>query len=435
MKKLRMLVAATLSLCGAGTLAAQTPTPPTPGLYPSSPTPGPYPAAPLPGTYPTAPVAEPAAGAPAVVVGDNASPNAPKLWISWGIGAQWVTPSPNPSPLLTTSTVPDAGIIGAPSTVLLLGQQTVSYGTFATFNFGMGGWWNEDRTIGSDGMTTWSEQRSASAFFASDLTGTPALFRPIIDANALAESSVPVALPGQIIGSFLFESRMKVNNGDSNLLLNAYRDESRAWTGLIGYRLMYIREEMRMVETQIALADNVLQLNGTPLLAGDTLEISDRIETVNRLYLGQVGIRWDRFWDRASFTATAKLGFGWNDERIYADGRTQQLPGFPAVAGGVLVQQSFPYRNYHAAFAFVPEVGVAGRIRIGRRLHLVGRYNALWVSDVARPGKYFDRVIETTQMPTSPTFTGVVGSRPTFIDNQTSNMFIHGVTVGLTWAY
>src|SRR5262249_192776 len=209
----------------------------------------------------------------------------------------------------------------------------------------------------------------------------------------------------------------------------------RAWSGLIGCRLMYIREEMRMVETQIALADNVIQLMGTPLLAGDTIEIQDRIEAVNRYYLGQVGLRWDRFWDRASFTATAKLGFGWSNQRVYADGRTTQLPATQAFAGGVLVQQSFPYRNYHEAFAFVPELAAAARLRIGRRLYLVGRYNFLWVSDVARPGKYFDRVIETTQMPTSPTFTGVVGSRPTFLDNQTSDMIIHGVTVALTWAY
>src|SRR5262249_28329620 len=187
-----------------------------------------------------------------------------------GLGAQWITPSPNPSPLLTTSDVADAGIIGAPTTVLLLGQHTFSYGTFGTISFGTGGWWNADRTVGSDGMSTWSEQRSVSAAFASDQTGTPALFRPIFDPTLLAESSVPVSLPGQIVGSFLFESRMKVNNGDSNLLLNAYRDDSRAWSGLIGYRLMYIREEMRMVETQIALADNVIQLMGTPLLAGDT---------------------------------------------------------------------------------------------------------------------------------------------------------------------
>src|SRR5262249_6350846 len=162
--------------------------------------------------------------------------------------------------------------------------------------------------------------------------GTPALFRPIIDAALQAETSVPVALPGQIIGSFLFESRLKINQGDSNLMLNMYRDESTSWTALIGYRLMWIRGQINMNETQIFLAATVGQLNGAPLLAGDSIEISDRIEAVNRYYLGQIGLRWDRYNERASVTATAKLGFGWADERVYGDGRTTQLPAIQTVA-------------------------------------------------------------------------------------------------------
>jgi hypothetical protein len=420
MKKLRMFVAAALALSGAGTLAAQAPSPPPPGLYPS-----------------VAPAVDPAAvaGPPAVVVGDNASPNVPKLWFYLGLGATWVTPTPNPSPLLTTSTLADAGVIGAPSTTVLLGQQTINYGTFGTISFGTGGWWNEDRTIGSDGMTSWSEQKSASAFFASDQTGTPALFRPIIDPVLQAETSVPVALPGAIIGSFLFQTSMRINNGDSNLLLNFFRDETRAWTALVGYRLMYIREEMDMIETQILLADNAVQVAGTPLLAGDTVTIGDRIETVNRYYLPQVGLRWDRYFGAFALTATAKFGLGWSDQRIYGDGRTSVAGNPQAIAGGVLVQQSFPYRNHVDRLAFVPDLGVVARVRIANRLYLAGSYNFTYISDVARPGKYFDRVIEQSQMPTSPQFTGVVGTRPTFLDHQTSDMVVNAVRVGLVWAY
>src|SRR4051794_38144201 len=108
MKKLRMLMAAALTLAGAGTIVAQPPTPPPSGLYPSTPAPGAYPPTAMPGWSAPAPGVEPAAGAPAVAIGDNASSTVPKMWFTLGMGVSWVTPTPNPSPLLTTSDVSDA---------------------------------------------------------------------------------------------------------------------------------------------------------------------------------------------------------------------------------------------------------------------------------------------------------------------------------------
>lgn len=418
MKKLRMLLAAALALSGASTTLAQPPAPPAPGLFPAA-------------NGPVGPVA----AEPVIVIGDNASSRVPRMWFTLSAGLSWASATENPFPLLTTSDPADFGIVGAPTTAILLGQDRVDYGAFTTISFGTGGWWNADRTIGSEGMSTWSEQLSRNAIFASDFAGTPAFFRPFFDPAFQAENSFPVSLPGQIIGTFIYETRMRFNNSDSNLMLNAYRDESRAVTALVGYRMMYIREQANIIEQQTFLANGVGFFNGAPLFAGDTITMRDRIETVNWYYLAQVGLKWERFIGAVALAATGKIGVGWAHQRVYSDGRTTLEPAVITVQGGILQQRSFADRNQIENFAFVPELGVTARFRVLRRLHATASYNFLYVSDVARPGRYFDRVIETTQVPSSATFTGVEGTRPTFQERRSSDMFIHGVTAGVTWAY
>jgi hypothetical protein len=65
---------------------------------------------------------------------------------------------------------------------------------------------------------------------------------------------------------------------------------------------------------------------------------------------------------------------------------------------------------------------------------VTGTYEFMYFSRMARPGRYIDTAIEQTQVPTSPTYTGVVGTRPQFLDVNT-DMVLHGVTIGAMWAY
>lgn len=414
MNHLRMMLAAVLAFGGASAIRAQTP-PPS-------------------GAFPSANMLLQPSAEPTIVIGDNASPSVPRMWFYWGVGMQWVNPSPYPAPLVTTSAPADQGIIGNPTTTVLLGQTTVDYGRFGFFTFASGAWINPERTVGTEGSSTWSEQRARNAYFASDALGNPGLYRPIIDAATQNETSMPIADPGNIAGEFVFETRMRINNSDANLLLNCYRDETRSITAMVGYRIAYMREEMRLIQSSTALFDGALSLLGNPVLAGETLTIRDRIETVNRIYAGQVGLRLERYFGRLYLAGTGKLGIGWSNQRIFGDGRTTLEPDLLTVAGGGVVQRSFPYRNQLEEFIFIPEVGATVRFQLLRRLHATASYNFTWFSSVSRPGSYVDRVIEMTQVPTSATYTGVIGTRPKFIESD-HDMYLHGFHAGLTWIY
>ncbi len=417
MKNLRMLLAAALALSGAGVIRAQTP--PPSGLYPST-------TAPINGA-----LVDPA-GVPLVVIGDNASPSVPKMWFDLGWFLGWTNSTPMPHPLLTTSDPADAGILGAPTTVLLLGQTRFTYGTFNGIRFSSQGWWNADRTIGSEGTTVWSEQRSINSFFTSN--GSVPLFRPIFDPTIPGETSVTVASPGLLAGDFLLEMRTRFANGDSNLMFNAYRDDTRSVNILVGYRTIYLREELKIIQDEFVLADGAGFFQGAPLLAGDSLRIQDRIETVNHLYIGQIGLQWERNSGPVDIILTAKYGIGWSHQRIFFDGRTTLEPTGPTVPGGVLVQTSQPYRNQEEHFVVVPNLGARVSVRLARRLRASVSYDLTYASSVARPGNYIDRVVELSQAPSQPQFTGVQGTRPAFRP-QDGSFFMHGFTFGLTWAY
>jgi hypothetical protein len=423
MKNLRVLVAAALALCGADAIRAQTP--PPSGLYPST-------SAPLNG----AAVIDPSpGGVPLVVIGDNASPAVPKMWFDLAVNLSWLESTPMPSPLLTTSTPADMGVIGAPSTVVLAGQQRFAFGSFAGISFGSGGWWNADRTVGMDGSTLWTERRSTQAYFSSDGSpGSAALFRPIFDPVTQTETSVLVASPGLMAGDFLAFMSMQYVNGDTNLIFNIDRTEDRSWTALVGFRSVYLGETLTMTQDSIVLTDGAGFYLGVPLAAGNALLIQDRIQTINRLYLGQLGLRWDRNFGPVNVGLTYKFGFGWNDQRIFYDGRTTLNPPNAPVPGGILVQTSQPYRNYNERFAVEPDCTVRASVRITRRLRAFGTYNFTYISSVARPGNYIDRTVQLQQAPSQPQYTGIPGIRPQFTPSDDS-FFAHGLTAGLTWGF
>jgi hypothetical protein len=413
MKNLRMLLAATLALTGANAIWAQNP---PPVVAPTDP--------------PPIVVVQPTY-APSVAIGDAGTSDVPKTWFDLGWAFYWISPSPT-TPLLTTSDPLDAGILGNPTTVTLVGGEKVSYGTINGITYSSGAWFDRDRTVGLEGSNVWSEVRVRQQFFASD--GTLPLFRPFIDAATLAPTSAQVAAPLLQAGTFMSQSRLQFATGDTNLMFNLYRDEEHSLIGLLGYRYFYMSERLINTQENFYLDDNAGFFLGAPLLAGDSLRIIDRIEAVNRGLTGQVGLRYERNVGRLTLGVQSKLGFGWQQERVFFDGRTMLLPDGTPVAGGLLVQQSQPYRNQNEEFLFNPEVGVRGSFRVWRRFRVSFSYDFMYFSRVARPGAYIDPVIEQTQVPTSPTFTGVVGTRPKFLDVNT-DMILHGVTVGVTWAY
>ncbi len=436
----RIVLAAALALCGAGVIRAQTPplppANPNPGIPPARAALDPYPIAPMPGPG-YAPPSDMAYGPATVAIGDNPAPNnVPKYWATLAWAWTDVTPNPVTSPLVTTSANPaDMGILGAPSTTAIIGAAHYGYGWFNGGIFTMGSWWNDERTFGSEGSTLWNEQRSNIQYVASDGSfGSTALYRPIFDPVAKAETVFPIAVPGVLAGDFLLYQKLNYINGDSNLIMNVYRDDNRSWTLMVGYRLAYLEEGMVMTQDSIGLVDGAINYLGTALPAGNMVTIVDKIETVNRYYLGQIGARWERSVGAFAFAATYKFGFGWADERTFFSGSTTLNPPGVPVPGGILVQTSQPYRNQYEQFVVAPDLTLNASVRLVRRLRATAEYHCTYISGSMRTGAAIDRTVELSQAPASASFTGVQGTFPAYHPNPVG-FFSQTFSAGLTWQY
>ena len=78
-------------------------------------------------------------------------PAVPRVWLGTEYLLWWSKNGPAAPPLLTASTTPasaTAGNIGAPGTVILLGNQNMDYGAASGLRVNAGGWLNQDRTLG-----------------------------------------------------------------------------------------------------------------------------------------------------------------------------------------------------------------------------------------------------------------------------------------------
>ena len=367
---------------------------------------------------------------PTVVCADPDYSRIPKFWADVDYLLYWISPGRYPQPFLTTSPTASLGVLGQAGTQVVIGGD-VDYGTHNGLRLYSGCWWNADSRIGSDGEVMYFEQRAKGFSAVSD--GTTLLARPLINALNGSQASSLIAFPGAASGSLVVESRERFANGDGNLIFNLVREDSTWVNALLGFRYIYFREEVRAIENQQFLADGFGQFQGVPVPAGATMVIQDRFETVNNLYLAQIGLRGETMRGPISLTGHAKVGIGWANERTFVDGRTSV--GAVTVPGGVLAQTTIPYRNYNDQFVVVPEIGGQIGYQFGQRWRLSAGYNLLYVSNVARPGLQIDPIINPNLVVSSQQF-GTAGgpALPTWRRN-TTDLIVHGINLGVTYRY
>lgn len=341
----------------------------------------------------------------------------------------FVSPASMP-PLITTGPPGSLGIIGQPGVRVLIGGD-VQYGGFNGFQFRTTSWFDRERIFGSDGASYFLEQRSRNYAAASD--GSTLLARSFVSATPLAEAAATIAAPGVASGNLVVEMRTRFNNGDGNLTYNLFRDNCTSINALLGYRLAYFKENLLVHQNQQFQAPGAGFFRGAPLPAGALLTIRDRFENVTDVYAVQVGVRGERIRGRLALDGAVKVGLGWSHHRIYADGRTTYAG--TTVPGGVLAQLTYPYRSSNDDFVVVPEV--IGRVgfQVLERVQLYAAYNMVYISSVARPGFNIDREVNVNLPPSFPTF-GTPGGRerpmpPDFV----SDLFAHGISLGINIAF
>ena len=166
---------------------------------------------------------------------------------------------------------------------------------------------------------------------------------------------------------------------------------------------------------------------------GTVFTTSDLIASENTFHGGHIGLSSTVSRQRVSLTTLTKVAMGNMHETGFITGTTG-VQGPNAIAptvtsGGIYSQQSNIGTVDRNTFAFIPELGVKGGLRIRDNLSLTCGYTFLYISKVALAGNQIDPNVDLSQAQG-----GAAGTQPAF-NYRDGSMWFQGVDLGLNWTF
>jgi hypothetical protein len=337
----------------------------------------------------------------------------------------WVKGAPAP-PLLTTGTAASRGVLGAPGTQVLIGNDTFTGLEADGARFTLGSWLCPTSSIEA---TYFFVNESSGA--AVNSPGSPVLGRPFFNVLTNMQDAAAVALPGLVTGGVSVRQDSRLWGGEVNYRQKYKCGDCFNLLGLVGGRYLELDEGLAINET-LSILPTVPVIGGLGALA------LDQFGTHNHIYAGQLGAEAEWNYGRFFVNSRVKVALGANDQSATISGSTQNTGVVPSrtVSGGLLALPTNIGHHSQTEFIAAPE----GQISVGGVLteHLrasVG-YNFLYLSRVLRPGDQIDTGINPAQgIPGSFGGTGpAIPARPAFNFHETS-YWVQGVTVSLEFRF
>jgi hypothetical protein len=363
----------------------------------------------------------------------------------------WVRKSPLPVPLLTGDRTNGAnpatsGGLADPNTIVLFGNSGGDYNTLS------GGRLRAGWLLGGDCSVEAAGFRFGQAGFhfdaASDSSGSPVLFRPIINASPLAgpaaagggaNAGETVSAPRVFAGSFDASGSLTLWGAEVNGVWNIRHSHGLTIDFLAGFRHLNLQEDLLLRDSTTSLGGTLFFLGQSLVGPGNVESTFDRFNTHNEFFGGQVGARVEARHGCFSLSAVAKVAVGGNAELVTIDGGTTAVTAAGAAAsarGGVLATPSILGHFSRSELAFVPELNVNVGYDVTGWLRVFAGYNLLYYSSVVRPGDQVNLFLNDTQNPGAADFTGTLtGVRQPRVTFRESDFWAHGLNVGLELRY
>jgi hypothetical protein len=350
-------------------------------------------------------------------------------------------------PLVTTSAVtppppiapPFPGAIGTPGTSILFGGE-IDHGWRPGARFTLGYWFDPCQTLGVEASIFALEHRAVTYQAGSD--GLPALFRPFFSFSPtsaqpfIGESVELVAYPNALAGTVVASLDTRLWGAEANLRKSlCYGTTARCSNFTVdllgGFRYLSLDETLQ-IDEYLAVTN---QPNGGPPI-GTRFVLHDEFRTDNRFYGGQIGAQGELRRGNVFLEVKAKLALGVTHQEVSIDGATVVTPPTGPIAvrqGGLLTQPTNIGERDRNVFSIVPEIGVNLGYQVSQNARVFGGYSLLYWTNVVRPGDEVDRVVNVTQLPSSPVpFSGP--ARPAFSWNDT-NFWAQGFNLGVEMRY
>ncbi len=346
-----------------------------------------------------------------------------QVWASADYLLWWITKGPLNDPLVTRGNPADThpGAIGQPGTSVLFGGQGLDFNSFSGGRVTLGGWLDADQRFGAEGSGFLLEDRALGFAAAGDANGNPPIYVPLFRADLGREGSYTVSSPAfpVVTGGALVSADSRLWGGECNGVVNLLREQGFTLDALAGFRYLDLQETLGM------------QVDVNSAFFGIQQQLSDAFGTRDQFYGGQVGLRGGLQLGAWQAQATCKLALGETHETATIVGQSIQAgTGAAAVGpfpGGLFAQPSNSGRQTSNPFTVVPQMQAQIQRQIWGGLSAYADFDALYWSDVVRPGGLVDRSLNLTQQFGAP-LAGPAAPLPR-LDH--TNFWAEGVSFGL----
>ena len=207
----------------------------------------------------------------------------------------------------------------------------------------------------------------------------------------------------------------------------------QAWANSAGHRAWMVTTE------KSAMQIGAVVLNGKLYGAGAVIGLSDRFDTFNRFYGGQLGLNTEVRMNNWYLNATGKVALGVVNQRMDIRGvSTLQTPGSPNVSviqAGLYANATNNGRYSQDKFGVVPEVGVNLGYSWRSWLTTSIGYNFLYLNSVVRPSEQYSTTINPSVVPLSASYganNGVVTPNPA---GNTTDFFFQSINFTIAVRY
>ncbi len=323
--------------------------------------------------------------------------------------------------LLTTSSAASHGLLGAPDTSVLFGDERLTtrhddrfFGTRVTVDY----WLDEARTVGLEARAVFLERDST--YFKAVSDGSQLLARPYFDAQNGEPASKIVAGPvtgGVRNGGFVGYTRIEFFSEEGNLLVPLVGGPGGGLDLIVGARFLQMRDRLDLTSTGRLLPEQTV-------LVG----LTDQFRIHNEFYGGQLGLRGEYDWGRWFVNLRGEAALGGNVQTVRAWGdRTNQTPTQKVVLPyGLAVLPSNTGTFERAVLDSVFDFS----LNLGYRFTdhwrgFVGYSFLLWTNPI-RAGDQVDLVVNPTQL-TGP----LIGPARPSIPFREDLFWAQGVNLGL----
>jgi hypothetical protein len=354
----------------------------------------------------------------------------------------WVRDDHAPVPLATTGPagVPRSGALGEPTTSVLIGPD-IDYRYNSGGKLFLGGWFDEDATIGAEasGFCLETHTRHLKAY-SDRTTGAPVIARPFDNLlTGLPDAQVITTprdeLGGRYLGGMGIFGDSRTWGAEANLLFNLTHGVQGRWDMVGGFRYLGQKDELRSDQSSIVLAPGSVGFAGRPAPAPDIVSVRDYLMTNNHFYGGQVGVQGSLQMSAWLFDAAAKVGLGDTTEHLDTTGRTllTNSAGATLYRPGGLYVPTGPAHLDRGRLAFISEVNLRVGYRITDRWVASVGYTFLYWGDVIRPAGQINPAVDPRQVPSSLSYNPAVP--PTPVSMHSTDFWAQGLTFGLEYRY